>query len=79
MLSKSPDNAAGLDGSAPRHWKCLCRKAAAWLIVLFAQVEGGTPWPDPLRAGKTVFISKPSTNWEGPLTFRILMILPYAY
>ncbi|WP_353239599.1 hypothetical protein, partial [Limnohabitans sp.] len=28
---------------------------------------------------KAVFISKPTTAWEDPLSFRILMVLPYCY
>ena len=53
--------------------------AAKWLLVLFALVENGAPWPTSLRQGKAVFIAKPGTSWEDPLTFRILLILPYAY
>ena len=28
---------------------------------------------------KAAFIAKATTSWEDPLTFRILMTLPYAY
>ena len=79
LLLEALDKAAGLDGWAPKHWTHLSVAAAKWLLVHFALVENGAPWPKGLRKGKPVFIAKPSTSWEDPLTFRILLILPYAY
>ena len=79
MLQETLAIAAGFDGWAPRHWRHLSVCAAKWLLVLFAAVENGAPWPASLRRGTSVFIAKPSTSWEDPLTFRAMLILPYAY
>ena len=64
LLLEASDKAAGLDGWAPNHWKHLGVAAAKWLLVLFALVENGAPWPMGLRKGKAVFIAKPSTSWR---------------
>ena len=42
-------------------------------------VENGAPWPGSLRRGQAVFIPKPNTSWDDPLSFRILLVLPYVY
>ena len=79
LLSGAEDRAAGLDGWAPRHWRHLTRAAVRWLVVLLTLVEAGAEWPRDALHGKAVFIGKPSTRWDDPLTWRVLLILPYLY
>ena len=57
----------------------MARTPARWLLIFFGLLEEGCPWPGDLRYAKATFIAKPSTLWHDPLTFRILMILPYCY
>ncbi|MFM7985773.1 MAG: hypothetical protein ACKPKO_41310, partial [Candidatus Fonsibacter sp.] len=79
ILNQAPDRAAGLDSWAPRHWRRMTRRAATWLLCFFNLLEDGCAWPEQLLHAKAVFISKPTTAWEDPLSFRILMILSYCY
>ena len=68
LLSGAEDRAAGLDGWAPKHWRHLTRGAVRWLVVLLTLIESGADWPQDALHGKAVFIGKPSTRWDDPLT-----------
>ena len=51
--------------------------AAKWLLVLVGLPESGRLWPQELKVAKAAFVSMPTTSWEDPLSFRILMLLPH--
>ncbi len=74
-LHSAEDRAGGLDGWRPAHWRLINEEAAHWLAQLFRLIEEGRPWPRGVLVAKAVLIRKPTTQWDQPLTFRIIAVL----
>ena len=79
LITSGAPKAAGLDGWRPAQWKQLTQLAAHWLVCLLQLVEAGSQWPADCHVARDVFLMKPSTVIENPLTFRVLTILPVLY